>query len=131
MGEMRLRLLLLASLLLVGAACAGNGERELSVSASAYNSLPAQTQGDPNIGAWGDELRPGMLAIAVSRDLLELGLTRGTRVRIDGLPGEYMVLDKMAKRWRRKIDLYMGTDIEAARQWGVREVRIRWTSATQ
>jgi 3D (Asp-Asp-Asp) domain-containing protein len=62
----------------------------------------------------------------VSRDLLELGLTRGARVRIEGLPGEYRVLDKMAKHWRRKIDIYMGTDVEAARAWGVREVRIRW-----
>jgi 3D (Asp-Asp-Asp) domain-containing protein len=65
-------------------------------------------------------------AIAVSRDLLELGLVRGVRVRIEGLPGEYAVLDKMARRWRRKIDIYMGDDVEAARAWGVREVRIHW-----
>jgi len=96
------------------------------VQATAYNSVRGQTDSTPDVGAWGDKLRPGMRAIAVSRDLLELGLTRGARVKIDGLPGEYRVLDKMAKRWRRKIDIYMGEDVRAARQWGVRKVQIRW-----
>jgi len=112
--------------LLALASCASSDKRSLLVTASAYNSLPGQTVGDPNRAAWGDVLEPGMKAIAVSRDLLELGLTRGTRVRIESLPGEYAVLDKMAKRWRRKIDIYMGVDVEAARAWGVREVRIHW-----
>lgn len=107
-------------------ACASRDARTLIVQASAYNSLPGQTQGDPNVAAWGDVLTPGLRAIAVSRDLLELGLVRGVRVRIQGLPGEYVVLDKMAKRWRRKIDIYMGVDREAALAWGVREVSIRW-----
>jgi len=108
------------------AGCTAAGAQSLVVNASAYNSLPGQTAGDPNRGAWGDALEPGMKAIAVSRDLLELGLTRGVRVRVEGLPGEYRVLDKMARRWSRKIDLYMGEDVEAARAWGVREVRIHW-----
>lgn len=108
-------------------ACAADAERTLVVQASAYNSLPGQTEGDPSLGAWGDALRPGMKVIAVSRDLLEEGLVRGTRVRIEGVPGEWRVLDKMARRWERKIDLYMGEDVEAARAWGVRRVRIRWT----
>ncbi len=67
-----------------------------------------------------------MQAIAVSRDLLALGLDAGTRVRIDGLPGQYIVRDKMARRWEKRIDIYMGEDIEAAREWGVREVTIHW-----
>ena len=119
---------LLTSLALVGA-CAGRGEQTLVVKASAFNSVASQTDSQPSIAAWGDELRPGMRAIAVSRDLLDMGLTRGTRVRIDGLPGEYRVLDKMHRRWRRKIDIYMGEDVQAARQWGVREVRIHWVPA--
>ena len=131
MGETRSRMGLLLCIMLLASACAGAGERDLVVDASAYNSLPSQTEGDPNVGAWGDVLRPGMRAIAVSRDLLELGLVRGTRVRIDGLAGEYMVLDKMAKRWRRKIDIYMGNDVGAARAWGIRQVRIRWTPAAR
>ena len=109
------------------AGCASQGERTLVVEATAYNSLPGQTQGDPNLAAWGDRLRPGMKAIAVSRDLLDLGLVRGTRVRIEGLRGEFTVLDKMHRRWRRKIDIYMGEDRDAALAWGIRRVRIRWT----
>ena len=99
------------------------------VTATAYNSVPSQTDGDPRIAAWGDTLEPGMKAIAVSRDLLGIGLKRGVPVVIDGLPGEYVVLDKMASRWRRKIDIYMGEDVAAARRWGKRRVRIRWRPA--
>lgn len=124
----RIVALLLGCLALQGPlACAAGTERTLVVQASAYNSLPGQTEGDPSLGAWGDELRPGMKVIAVSRDLLDEGLVRGTRVRIEGVPGEWRVLDKMGRRWERKIDLYMGEDVEAARAWGVRRVRIRWT----
>ena len=115
--------LLLAALL---SSCGADGERSLVVTATAYNSLPGQGVGDPSLAAWGDVLKPGMQAIAVSRDLLELGLGHRSRVRIEGLPGEYEVLDKLAKRWKRRIDIYMGEDVEAARQWGKREVTIRW-----
>lgn len=115
---------MLATLLPIG--CAAPPERTLEVKASAYTSHANQTSDQPWIAAWGDTLDPDMKVIAVSRDLIELGLTRGMRVRIDGLPGEYVVLDKMAKRWSRKIDIYMGEDVTSARQWGVRKVRIRW-----
>lgn len=102
------------------------GEQSLVVTATAYNSVPEQTGDEPRVGAWGDRLKPGMKAIAISRDLEKAGLTRGTRVEIDGLKGEYVVLDKMHGRWHRRIDIYMGLDLEAARDWGVRRVRIRW-----
>ncbi|WP_176958805.1 3D domain-containing protein [Mariprofundus sp. KV] len=98
----------------------------LTVTATAYNSVKAQTQGNPSIGAWGDHLKPGMKVIAVSRDLLRMGLKHNTRVKIDGLPGTFLVKDKMNKRWSRKIDIYMGRDIKAARSWGKRKVTIRW-----
>jgi 3D (Asp-Asp-Asp) domain-containing protein len=96
----------------------------LAVTATAYNSLPSQGVGKGMHGAWGDRLKPGMKSIAVSRDLLAQGLTRGTVVRIEGLPGEYVVLDRLPKRWTRRIDIYMGKDVRAARRWGVRAVRI-------
>ena len=99
---------------------------ELEVTATAYNSVPSQTSAQPNIGAWGHTLKPGMKVIAVSRDLLDLGLTKETPVKIEGLEGEYLVLDKMNKRWRRKIDIYMGNDIQAAREWGKQTVTIYW-----
>ncbi|MGF1713541.1 hypothetical protein EDI28_16965 [Photobacterium chitinilyticum] len=98
--------------------------KTLKVTATAYNSVRAQTNSNPSIAAWGDRLKPGMKVIAVSRDLLRMGITHGTKVKISGLPGEYVVLDKMNKRWSRKIDIYMGKDIQAARNWGRRSVTI-------
>lgn len=102
-------------------------ERVLSVMASAYNSVAAQTDRLPNQGAWGDRIEPGMKVVAVSRDLLRAGLKRGTKIRIDGLEGEWTVLDRTPSRWRNTIDIYMGTDVKAAREWGRRRVTIRWT----
>lgn len=98
------------------------------VTATAYNSVPEQTDSTPWIAAWGDRLSPDMKIIAVSRDLLGEGwLARGTKVRIEGLEGEYVVLDKMNSRFTNRIDVYMGRDLEKARRWGVREVQIEWT----
>ncbi|WP_221409603.1 3D domain-containing protein [Marinoscillum furvescens] len=97
----------------------------LQVQASAYNSIPAQTRpGTGNIGAWGDTLKPGMKVIAVSRDLIAKGLTHNTAVKIHGLEGTYLVKDKMNQRWTNKIDIYMGTDVQKALQWGIQEVQI-------
>ncbi len=101
--------------------------RNLVVTATAYTSHAAQTDSTPNIAAWGDRLRPGMKAIAVSRDLLKVyGLKHKQKVRIKGLKGEYVVLDKMHKRWRKKIDIYMGKDKRKAFRWGRRKVEIQW-----
>lgn len=113
---------------LVGTASAGKERsNNLNVTATAYNSLPSQTDGTPNVAAWGDRLFPGLKAIAVSRDLLtKYGLTRGAKVKIKGLEGEYVVLDKMHPRWRKKIDIYMGKDRRAAKRWGRRDVTIHW-----
>jgi 3D (Asp-Asp-Asp) domain-containing protein len=67
-----------------------------------------------------------MKAIAVSKDLLKQhGLSRGDTVKIAGL-GEFIVLDKMHPRWRKKIDIYMGTDRSAAKRWGRKKVMIHW-----
>jgi 3D (Asp-Asp-Asp) domain-containing protein len=101
-----------------------SGVKNLKVTATAYNSVRAQTNANPTIAAWGDRLKPGMKVIAVSRDLLGMGLTHGAKVKISGLPGEYTVMDKMNKRWTRKIDIYMGKDIQAAKNWGRRSVTI-------
>src|SRR5262245_35096653 len=60
---------------------------EIVVTATAYNSVPEQGMGSGQHGAWGDRLAPGMKAIAVSDDLLEMGLEHGSKVRIEGLDG--------------------------------------------
>jgi len=96
----------------------------LVVTATAYNSLPSQGVGGGKHGAWGDRLEPGMKTIAVSHDLIALGLTRGAVVRIEGLPGEYTVRDRLPRRWKRRIEIYMGRNVRAARACGRREVRI-------
>ena len=113
---------------LMTVACTAQQEQRLTVTASAYNSTRAQTSGNPTEAAWGDSLEPGMKAIAVSDDLLDRGLEPGTEVRIEGLDGAYTVLDRMASRHRNRIDIYMGLDVQAAREWGLQEVTISWSS---
>ncbi len=104
----------------------GQGWKSMTVTATAYCSYRDQTSGHPFLGAWDDRLEPGMKAIAVSRDLLPLGLDHDTPVRIEGLAGEYRVLDKMNAKWRKRIDVYYGRDEKGALEWGKRKVKIYW-----
>ncbi len=96
----------------------------IDVKVSAYNSVPEQTDDDPFIGAWGDTLKYRVKSIAVSRDLIPLGLKHNTEVMIEGLPGVYLVKDKMAARWKNKIDIYMGDKVKKAKKWGVKDLSI-------
>ena len=115
------------TILLLFSGCNTGDTKTMEVEASAYNSVKSQTDNNsPTIAAWGDELKPGMKCIAVSRDLIALGLTHNTEVKIEGLPGTYLVKDKMNKRWEKKIDIYMGNDVKAARQWGLKKLTIKW-----
>ena len=117
----------LLGILFLLAACTKTETITMEVTASAYNSVPSQTDPNhPNITAWGDELKPGMKCIAVSRDLIPLGLKHQTEVKIKGLPGTYKVLDKMHGRWQKRIDIYMGNDVAAARNWGKKKVTISY-----
>lgn len=104
----------------------GGAWHTMWVTATAYNSLPGQTDKTPNLAAWGDTLEPGMKAIAVSRDLIPLGLGHNAKVWIEGETVPYLVLDKMNKRWRDRIDIYMGVDRKAALKWGKKRIKIRW-----
>lgn len=109
-----------------------NRHRSLAVTATAYNSVPAQTWGDPRVGAWGDRLDRlprDVRAIAVSPDLLlQHGLKPRQRVRVSGMKGEFVVLDKMPPRWQRRIDIHMGQDLRAARRWGRQPVTLSWVA---
>lgn len=99
----------------------------MKVTATAYNSVERQTKkGNIGLAAWGDMLEPGERAIAVSRDLIKMGLDHNEEIKIEGLKGTYIVKDKMNKRWKKKIDIYMGLDEEAAIEWGKKEVEIRY-----
>lgn len=96
------------------------------VTATAYTLSEAETKkGNVGLAAWGDQLEPGMKAIAVSRDLIPEGLGHETVVRIEGLEGEYVVRDKMNRRWTEKIDILM-EDRAAALEWGKQTVTISW-----
>ncbi len=127
LGRLRCAAVLFAAAV-AGAGCGPDGERRsLEVTATAYTLRPQETQDyAPGVAAWGDKLEPGMKAIAVSRDLIPMGLRHETEVVIEGLSGTYIVRDKMNRRWERKIDIFMGTDVERAREWGRREVTIHW-----
>jgi len=98
----------------------------LEVEATAYTSHEFQTNSQPTLAAWGDVLTPETKAIAVSRDLIPLGLGHNKEVTIEGFPGTYRVMDKMNARWTKRIDIYMGMDLAAAREWGKQKVVIRW-----
>ncbi|WP_229796692.1 3D domain-containing protein [Algibacter mikhailovii] len=100
--------------------------KSMHVTASAYNSLASQTNSNPNITAFLDSLTPGLKCIAVSRDLLNLGLKHNTPVKIEGLEGIYLVKDKMHSKWTKHIDIYMGVDVDAAINWGRKHVKIKY-----
>ena len=90
--------------------------REVTV--TAYNSTSRQTQGNPNIAAWGDTLKPDMKVVAISRDLLALGIQHNSILTIDSMLDTFYVKDKMHRKWRNRIDIYMGDDVKKAKEWG-------------
>jgi 3D (Asp-Asp-Asp) domain-containing protein len=98
----------------------------ITVTATAYNSLKNQTSSNPHITAWGDSLLPGKKYIAVSRDLIGMGLNHNTPVKIDGFEGLFFVKDKMHTRWKKRIDIYMGLDVKKAKNWGKRKIEITY-----
>ena len=104
----------------------GFGKRKLRVTATAYSSHHKQTDKTPFLAAWNNRIRPGMKIIAVSRDMLT-----GSKVRIGGLSGYYTVRDKMNKRYRKRIDIYMGMNRRKALRWGRRKrnaILLMWAS---
>lgn len=125
---MRLTIFIPFLAIVIGLTACSKEKKTMQVTATAYNSLPEQTRpgSSGTITAWGDTLREGMKCIAVSRDLIDSGLTHNKEVKIEGLPGTYLVNDKMNKRWTKKIDIYMGQNPEKAKEWGKKTVTISW-----
>jgi 3D (Asp-Asp-Asp) domain-containing protein len=99
--------------------------KSLVVKALAYTGCSGKAKRSPR-GAWGDPLTPDIKAVAVSPDLLHLGLEYGDAIKIEGLPGEYKVLDLMHSRHAKAIDIFYGDDRCGARQWGSRTLTITW-----
>lgn len=125
-------ILLLAPITFVLFACISDEKtkyKTLIVTASAYNSVYWQTKkSNPSIAAWGDTLKPGMKAIAVSRDLIDSGLTHNTKVYIEELNDTFLVKDKMHRRWTKKIDIFMGNHVQKAKEFGKKTLIIKWRS---
>ncbi|HEA30760.1 MAG TPA: hypothetical protein ENH91_12355 [Leeuwenhoekiella sp.] len=98
----------------------------MEVKASAYNSLSNQTRvgTDGKITAWGDTLNPDIPSVAISRDLIDSGMVHGTMLYIEGFSEPFKVNDKMNKRFNNKIDLHLGTDLKAAREFGNQKLNI-------
>jgi 3D (Asp-Asp-Asp) domain-containing protein len=118
-------LLPILALLALGTACARRGETA-AVSVGAF-AIPLRPRGsEPWRGTWGDELVPGMRALAVSPDLVARGVIRGTRVRIEGMPASYRVRHELGAEAHERVEIFMGTDTEAARRFGERRARIWW-----
>lgn len=104
---------------------------KMQVYSTAYTSRLKRKNAKYPVGAWGDALTPSCRCIAVSADLIKMGLIYESKVRIDELEGEYTVMDKMHPKWRKKIDIYMGDDFKRAKYWGNRTVTIRWEQSQE
>jgi len=93
------------------------------VTVTAYSSRVRETDDTPHITADMTTVRVGI--IAVSRDLLdELGMVMGQRVLIPGY-GVFEIRDKMNKRHRRRVDIWMA-DTRAATLHGVKQSQLMW-----
>lgn len=108
-------------------AAARSTGRTAIVRATAYNSLPNQTDSTPFITATGTRVRAGV--VALSRDLLRQ-FPYGSKITIEDLSGRYnfkgrvfVVEDTMAARKRNSLDIWMGTRTEAI-NFGARQLRI-------
>lgn len=89
----------------------------MRVTATAYNSLPNQTDDTPFITASGTHVRLGVIAANF--------LPMGTKVKIPDYYGDqvFIVEDRMNQRYDKRIDIWM-EGIQEARQFGVRTVAI-------
>jgi 3D (Asp-Asp-Asp) domain-containing protein len=87
------------------------------VTASAYNSVPWQTDSTPFITASGTTVRHGVLAANF--------LPIGTLVTIPDIYGDqiFVVEDRMNPRYTNNVDIWMES-ISEARQFGRRKVEI-------
>lgn len=105
-------------LLLAGLLAAGGSQRIAysgTVLATAYNSLPNQTDSSPWITASGTRCREGVIASNF--------LPMGTKVKIAGFGNRiFRVEDRMNKRYKNRIDIWF-RDYSDAREFGVRTIK--------
>lgn len=98
-----------------------SGEREpaytITVPATAYNSLPGQTDDTPFTTASGTTTRHGVLAANF--------LPIGTRVKIPQIYGDdiFIVEDRMNARYNKRVDIWM-ENYDDAIQFGYKNIEI-------
>lgn len=90
---------------------------EILVTATIYHADPAQTNADylttASLKKINEANPQGHRWIAVSRDLEKKGLVMGIKVCIEGageLNGDWVVEDRMNKRWRNRIDFLVNKE---------------------
>ena len=65
-----------------------------------------------------------MNAVAISRDLMDLGLGHNDKIKIQGFDSIFTIKDKMHYRWRKRVDIFMGKDIQKAKNFGRKKLEI-------
>jgi len=88
---------------------------------TAYNSLPAQTNGDPCVTANGDNVCMLYEQYGYQNTVASNAFPFGTLLRFPDLYGDkvFRVNDRMARRYRNRVDFWMASYPEA-RQFGVK-----------
>jgi hypothetical protein len=100
--------------------------QEFTVTVSAYNSVPGQSDSRPFEAAWSNVLVPGMKACAISREMerAPYNFKNGDwlELLIDGQWQRWQIKDKLNSRYRGTIDLWFGgrDTVQAARNFGRR-----------
>jgi len=91
--------------------------KTIVVEATAYNSLPEQTNDAPFITASGTYTRDGIVAANF--------LPFGTAIKIPDIFGDrvFVVEDRMHQRYTERIDIWMETPDEA-KLFGLRKVKV-------
>ncbi len=93
----------------------------IKVDVTAYNAEKGQTDDSPFTTASNQRVREGI--IAISRDLEEdYGLSFGDKVFLVGI-GVFEVQDRMNRRWKRKVDIFMWSKKEALK-FGRKETKM-------
>lgn len=88
---------------------------------TAYNSVPWQTDDTPCIGAEGTDICE---IYASGENVCAANFVPlGTKLEVEGL-GTCIVRDRMNSRYYKRVDWYMGMDIQGAREHGIRNKQI-------
>lgn len=98
-----------------------------TVEASSYNPVESQCDKDPLIAAWGDMVKPGIIAVPQAYRL-KVGWARGQVILAEGL-GPLIVMDHMSEEFgdTPMIDIISFIP-EWSTKWGRRPIRVWWVS---